>query len=102
MASVITAEEGNLPVARAVWSPAAYTEGPCDKACLRTGQDPQTPIAQGRSNIASASAFTISPRVVEEHAASIFAKLGLALPATTTAGCSRDQVPGVITAASLR
>jgi DNA-binding NarL/FixJ family response regulator len=35
-------------------------------------------LAQGRSNIAIASAFTISPRVVEKHVASIFAKLGLA------------------------
>jgi DNA-binding NarL/FixJ family response regulator len=35
-------------------------------------------VAQGRSNIAIASAFTISPRVVEKHVASIFAKLGLA------------------------
>jgi DNA-binding NarL/FixJ family response regulator len=34
-------------------------------------------VAQGRSNIAIASAFTISPRVVEKHVASIFAKLGL-------------------------
>ena len=36
-----------------------------------------TLIAQGRSNTAIASAFTISPRVVEKHVASIFAKLGL-------------------------
>jgi DNA-binding NarL/FixJ family response regulator len=35
-------------------------------------------VAQGRSNAAIASAFTISPRVVEKHVASIFAKLGLA------------------------
>jgi DNA-binding NarL/FixJ family response regulator len=35
-------------------------------------------IAQGRSNAAIAIAFTISPRVVEKHVASIFAKLGLA------------------------
>jgi DNA-binding NarL/FixJ family response regulator len=35
-------------------------------------------LAQGRSNIAIASAFTISPRVVGKHVASIFAKLGLA------------------------
>ena len=35
-------------------------------------------MAQGRSNIAIASTFTISPRVVEKHVASIFAKLGLA------------------------
>jgi DNA-binding NarL/FixJ family response regulator len=35
-------------------------------------------LAQGRSNAAIASAFTISPRVVEKHVASIFAKLGLA------------------------
>jgi len=35
-------------------------------------------MAEGRSNIAIASAFTISPRVVEKHVASIFAKLGLA------------------------
>jgi DNA-binding NarL/FixJ family response regulator len=35
-------------------------------------------VAQGRSNSAIASAFTISPRVVEKHVASIFAKLGLA------------------------
>ena len=34
-------------------------------------------LAQGRSNVAIASAFTISPRVVEKHVASIFAKLGL-------------------------
>ena len=43
-------------------------------------------VAQGRSNTAVASAFTISPRVVEKHVASIFAKLGLAPPGTTTAG----------------
>jgi DNA-binding NarL/FixJ family response regulator len=36
-------------------------------------------VAQGRSNAAIASAFTISPRVVEKHVASIFAKLGLAV-----------------------
>jgi DNA-binding NarL/FixJ family response regulator len=36
-------------------------------------------VAQGRSNTAIASAFTISPRVVEKHVASIFAKLGLAV-----------------------
>ena len=35
-------------------------------------------MAQGRSNAAIASAFTISPGVVEKHVASIFAKLGLA------------------------
>jgi DNA-binding NarL/FixJ family response regulator len=35
-------------------------------------------VAQGRSNAAIAGAFTISPRVVEKHVASIFAKLGLA------------------------
>ena len=34
-------------------------------------------IAQGRSNAAIADALTISPRVVEKHVASIFAKLGL-------------------------
>jgi DNA-binding NarL/FixJ family response regulator len=34
-------------------------------------------VAQGRSNSAIASALTISPRVVEKHVASIFAKLGL-------------------------
>jgi DNA-binding NarL/FixJ family response regulator len=34
-------------------------------------------LAQGRSNSAIASAFTISPGVVEKHIASIFAKLGL-------------------------
>jgi DNA-binding NarL/FixJ family response regulator len=34
-------------------------------------------VAQGRSNVAIASAFTISPRVVEKHVASIFDKLGL-------------------------
>jgi DNA-binding NarL/FixJ family response regulator len=34
-------------------------------------------VAQGRSNAAIASTFTISPRVVEKHVASIFAKLGL-------------------------
>jgi DNA-binding NarL/FixJ family response regulator len=34
-------------------------------------------VAQGRSNAAIASAFTISPRVVEKHVASIFDKLGL-------------------------
>ena len=38
-------------------------------------------VAQGRSNAAIASAFTISPRVVEKHVASIFGKLGL--PAST-------------------
>jgi DNA-binding NarL/FixJ family response regulator len=36
-----------------------------------------TLIAQGRSNAAIAATFTISPRVVEKHIASIFAKLGL-------------------------
>jgi DNA-binding NarL/FixJ family response regulator len=34
-------------------------------------------MAQGRSNAAIAAEFTISPRVVEKHVASIFAKLGL-------------------------
>jgi DNA-binding NarL/FixJ family response regulator len=34
-------------------------------------------LAQGRSNAAIADTFTISPRVVEKHVASIFAKLGL-------------------------
>jgi DNA-binding NarL/FixJ family response regulator len=34
-------------------------------------------MAQGRSNAAIAGEFTISPRVVEKHVASIFAKLGL-------------------------
>jgi DNA-binding NarL/FixJ family response regulator len=35
-------------------------------------------IAQGRSNAAIAAALVISPKVVEKHVASIFAKLGLA------------------------
>ena len=35
-------------------------------------------IAQGRSNVAIADSLVISPRVVEKHVASIFAKLGLA------------------------
>ncbi|HEX3516390.1 MAG TPA: response regulator transcription factor [Trebonia sp.] len=35
-------------------------------------------IAQGRSNVAIATALFISPGVVEKHVASIFAKLGLA------------------------
>jgi DNA-binding NarL/FixJ family response regulator len=35
-------------------------------------------IAQGRSNVAIASALFISPGVVEKHVANIFAKLGLA------------------------
>ena len=35
-------------------------------------------IAQGRSNAAIADVLVISPRVVEKHVASIFAKLGLA------------------------
>ena len=35
-------------------------------------------VAQGRSNTAIAESLTISPRVVEKHVASIFAKLGLA------------------------
>jgi DNA-binding NarL/FixJ family response regulator len=35
-------------------------------------------LAQGRSNTAIAESLTISPRVVEKHVASIFAKLGLA------------------------
>jgi DNA-binding NarL/FixJ family response regulator len=35
-------------------------------------------LAQGCSNVAIASAFTISPRVVDKHVASIFSKLGLA------------------------
>jgi DNA-binding NarL/FixJ family response regulator len=35
-------------------------------------------VAQGRSNAAIADALVISPRVVEKHVASIFAKLGLA------------------------
>jgi DNA-binding NarL/FixJ family response regulator len=34
-------------------------------------------MAQGRSNTAIFSEFTISPRVVEKHVASLFAKLGL-------------------------
>jgi DNA-binding CsgD family transcriptional regulator len=33
-------------------------------------------MAQGRSNTAIFSEFTISPRVVEKHVASLFAKLG--------------------------
>jgi DNA-binding NarL/FixJ family response regulator len=35
-------------------------------------------LAQGRSNTAIAESLTISPRVVEKHVASIFAKRGLA------------------------
>ncbi len=35
-------------------------------------------IAQGRSNAAIAATLVISPKVVEKHVASIFAKLGLA------------------------
>jgi DNA-binding NarL/FixJ family response regulator len=35
-------------------------------------------IAQGRSNVAIAAELFISPKVVEKHVASIFAKLGLA------------------------
>jgi DNA-binding NarL/FixJ family response regulator len=35
-------------------------------------------IAQGRSNVAIATALFISPGVIEKHVASIFAKLGLA------------------------
>jgi DNA-binding NarL/FixJ family response regulator len=35
-------------------------------------------IAQGRSNAAIATELFISPKVVEKHVASIFAKLGLA------------------------
>jgi DNA-binding NarL/FixJ family response regulator len=35
-------------------------------------------VAQGRSNTAVAAALVISPKVVEKHVASIFAKLGLA------------------------
>jgi len=35
-------------------------------------------VAQGRSNVAIADSLVISPRVVEKHVASIFAKLGLA------------------------
>jgi DNA-binding NarL/FixJ family response regulator len=35
-------------------------------------------LAQGRSNTAIADTLVISPRVVEKHVASIFAKLGLA------------------------
>jgi len=35
-------------------------------------------IAQGRSNVAIASALFISPKVVEKHVANIFDKLGLA------------------------
>jgi DNA-binding CsgD family transcriptional regulator len=34
-------------------------------------------IAQGRSDTAIADTFTISPRVVEKHVASIFAELGM-------------------------
>jgi DNA-binding NarL/FixJ family response regulator len=37
-------------------------------------------MAQGRSNTAISSEFTISPRVVEKHVASLFAKLGLEPP----------------------
>jgi len=44
------------------------------KVDRRTWRSPQ---AQGRSNAAIASAFGISPRVVEKHVAAIFAKLGL-------------------------
>ena len=35
-------------------------------------------LAQGRSNAAIAAILVISPKVVEKHVASIFAKLGLA------------------------
>jgi DNA-binding NarL/FixJ family response regulator len=35
-------------------------------------------MAQGRSNTAIAGTLTITPGVVEEHVASIFAELGLA------------------------
>jgi DNA-binding NarL/FixJ family response regulator len=35
-------------------------------------------MAQGRSNTAIADTLVISPRVVEKHITSIFAKLGLA------------------------
>jgi DNA-binding NarL/FixJ family response regulator len=41
-------------------------------------RDVLTLIAQGRSNVAIATALFISPKVVEKHVASIFAKLGLA------------------------
>jgi DNA-binding NarL/FixJ family response regulator len=53
-------------------------------------------VAQGRSNAAIASAFTISPRVVEKHVASIFAKLRRwPLSAATAAGSPPDAAgPG--------
>ena len=56
-------------------------------------------VAQGRSNAAIAGEFTISPRVVEKHVASIFAKLGLPPSAERQPpGAGRHQVPGVLTA----
>ena len=54
-------------------------------------------IAQGRSNAAIADGFTISPRVVEKHVASIFASSGCRRRRTTTAGAGRDEVPGILT-----
>ena len=55
-------------------------------------------IAQGRSNAAIADTFTISPRVVEKHVASIFAKLGLPPSHNEQPpGAGGDQVPGVLT-----
>jgi DNA-binding NarL/FixJ family response regulator len=42
------------------------------------GREVLSLMAQGRSNTAIADSLVISPRVVEKHVASIFAKLGLA------------------------
>jgi DNA-binding CsgD family transcriptional regulator len=59
-------------------------------------------MAQGRSNTAIADTLVISPRVVEKHVASIFAKLGLApLRQRQPPGHRRPQVPGILTAAGL-
>ena len=60
-------------------------------------------MAQGRSNTAIADTLFISPRVVEKHVASIFAKLGLAPSVQRQPpGHRRPQVPGILTAELLR
>jgi DNA-binding NarL/FixJ family response regulator len=51
-----------------------------DSLAVLTGREREvlSLIAQGRSNTAIAAELVISPKVVEKHVASIFAKLGLA------------------------
>jgi DNA-binding NarL/FixJ family response regulator len=45
-------------------------------------------MAEGRSNSAIAQRLFVSEKAVSKHSSSIFTKLGLARPTTTTAGSS--------------